>query len=108
MHKVVVPFEDNDLKSLVVDLYQMSIKSLSKDGPSHLKEYAALTVIHMFVFAIAYSTLYFCLNYILCGRSTAFGKMDLKKKSEYVGRIVSIIHALIVFATSTIGCFFIW
>lgn len=108
MHKVVVPFEDNDLKSLVIDLYQMSIKSLSKDGPKHLNEYAAIIVIHIVVFAVLYTTLYLCISYILCGRDTAFGKMVFKKKVEYVGRIVSIIHAVIAIATSTIGSFFIW
>ena len=72
-------------------------------------EYATITVIFIVIFAMVYSFLFVICDNILCRKAgDAFQKMDKQKKAEYVGRIVSSIHATLVTVTSSIACFFVW
>jgi predicted PurR-regulated permease PerM len=108
-HKVTVSLEENSLWVILQDLYSQLTTQQAKLGFRRFDEYLTLSVVMMLFFAFVFSFIYFVCDKVLCrGTRTVFQKMDRAKKSEYVGRIVSVLHAVIVSVTSTIGCFFIW
>lgn len=54
-------------------------------------------------------TAFYVVTFVLCQMcNKAFRRMTRQQKSEYVGRSVAILHALIVSATSTMTTFFMW
>jgi hypothetical protein len=68
-----------------------------------------MTLSWIIIFAIMYSVLFLMLDKALYrGKDTVFQNLKWEKKCDYVGRIVSIIHAVLVTITSSYACFFMW
>jgi len=85
------------------------IKSKAKTGFKMLNEYLILSGFFFFLFGAIYIIIYVALCNSRCNKKNmAFAQLERRKKFEYVGRIVSIIHAVTASITSAYGCFFIW
>ena len=67
-------------------------------------EYGVQVIFNIIFFAILYFVIYFVCDLLL----EEFSKMTKTKKSDYVGRIISIVHAVLVTILSGISCFCIW
>ena len=79
----------------------------SKGGPSMVTHYTVLTLLFTVVFAFLYMWTYFLWDSVLFrSKNSAFQTLDKAKKLEYVARLTSSLHAVIVTFTSTIGCFY--
>jgi ABC-type phosphate transport system permease subunit len=107
---VKIVYEDeSDVKVFLMDIWRALITKKSKGGFQKFDEYFTFTVIFIVAFAVMYLFTYLAVDKMLCTRKDGvFQNLTTKKKHEYVGRIVSIVHAVIVTVTSSIGCFFIW
>ena len=90
------------------DLYAFLIASKAKGGFERFDEYFTLSTIFFIFFMVMYCCIYFMYDKVICRRDSEFQKLDFKKKNEYVGRIISVIHAVLVVFTSYIACFTIW
>ena len=100
--------DHSELRNLLADMWTIFIKSKSKTGFKMLKEYLLLCAFFFVFFAAIYSIIYWAFYQICKKKTSAFQQMDRIKKLEYVGRVVSIIHAIAVTITSAYGCFYIW
>ena len=84
------------------------IKSKAKTGTKMLNEYLALSGFFVFLFGAIYIVIYLAFCNTLCKKKNfAFAQMKRTQMLEYVGRLVSIIHAVALTLTSAFGCFFI-
>lgn len=91
------------------DFYNYSISTKSKGGMDNLPRYALMVLFWFLLSAVVYSILFVVIdNVVFRSKSTAFQSMTQKKKHDYVSRVLSVYHAILVAATSSVACFFIW
>ena len=90
-------------------MWTIFTKSKSKTGMKSFNEYLFLTGFFMILFAGIYILTYWAIDKALCNKKqNAFYQLNKTKKLEYVGRVVSIIHAVAVTLTSAYGSFYLW
>lgn len=69
--------------------------------------YTILSSLFVVLFAFLYVWTYFLWNSVLfANKKSAFQQLDKAKKLDYIARVTSSLHAIIVTVTSTIGCFY--
>ena len=109
MPRVNLQSENSELYTLLSDMWTVFTKSRSKTGSKSFNEYLFLTGFFFILFAAIYVFIYWVFVSALCKKKNyAFTQMTRTKQFEYVGRVVSIIHAIAVTITSAYGCFYLW
>ena len=109
MSSVTFQQDQSELMRLLGEMWFVFTRHRSKPGMKMFTEYALISAFYLILFSMIYIFIYYVLkNYLFNKKEFAFAQMNRTKRLEYVGRIVSVIHAIIVTLIAAYGCFYLW